>query len=42
VMEWFHLSHEQVTAVLDFAVRSLDLPPRTQSPALAVDAHTLR
>ena len=42
VMEWFHLSHEQVTAVLDFAVRSLDAPPGMQPPALAVDAHTLR
>ncbi|SPF50455.1 conserved hypothetical protein [Candidatus Sulfopaludibacter sp. SbA4] len=42
VMEWFHLSHEQVTAVLEFAARSLDAPPGMQAPALAVDAHTLR
>ena len=42
VMEWFHLSHEQVIAVLEFAVRSLDAPPGMQSPAPTVDAHTLR
>ena len=42
IMEWFHLSNEQVVAVIEFAARSLDalpaLPPSTQ----AVDAHTLR
>jgi uncharacterized protein (DUF433 family) len=27
VMEWFHLSHEQVVAVIEFAARSLDAPP---------------
>ncbi len=27
VMEWFHLSHEQVNAVIEFAARSLDAPP---------------
>jgi uncharacterized protein (DUF433 family) len=34
IMEWFHLSQEQVVTVIDFAARSLDAP--------AVDAHTLR
>jgi len=27
IMEWFHLSHEQVVAVIEFAARSLDAPP---------------
>ena len=40
IMEWFHLSHEQVVAVIEFASRSLDAPP--QQPAQPVDAHTLR
>jgi uncharacterized protein (DUF433 family) len=43
IMEWFHLSREQVVAVIDFAARSLDAPPALQEPpAHAVDAHTLR
>jgi uncharacterized protein (DUF433 family) len=46
VMEWFHVSREQVKAVLEFAARSLDAPvsaPQApQSPASTVDAHTLR
>ena len=42
VMEWFHLSHEQVTAVLEFAVRSLDAPPGMQSPTPTGNAHTFR
>jgi len=40
-MEWFHLSHEQVVAVIEFAARSLDALP-VQPPAPTVDAHTLR
>jgi len=40
IMEWFHLSREQVVAVIEFAARSLDAPP-TQSPASILDAHTL-
>jgi uncharacterized protein (DUF433 family) len=27
IMEWFHLSHEQVVAVIEFAARSLGAPP---------------
>jgi uncharacterized protein (DUF433 family) len=27
IMDWFHLSNEQVVAVIDFVTRSLDLPP---------------
>jgi uncharacterized protein (DUF433 family) len=40
IMEWFHLTHEQVVAVIEFAARSLDVavvPPR--SPM--ADAHTV-
>ena len=40
IMEWFHLTHEQVIAVIEFAARSLDVavvPPR--SPM--ADAHTV-
>jgi len=41
IMEWFHLSREQVVAVIEFAARSLDAP---QVPPLApvVDAHSVR
>ena len=27
IMEWFHLTREQIVAVLEFAARSLDPPP---------------
>ncbi len=30
IMEWFHLSREQVVAVIEFAARSLDAPPAMQ------------
>jgi uncharacterized protein (DUF433 family) len=41
IMEWFHVTHEQVVTVLEFAARSLDAPPiAPETPAL--DAHTLR
>jgi uncharacterized protein (DUF433 family) len=38
IMEWFHLSREQVNVVIEFAARSLDAPP---SAAInrPVDAH---
>ena len=35
IMEWFHLTREQIVAVLEFAARSLD--PAPTPPAL--DAH---
>ena len=38
ITEWFHLTHEQVIAVLEFAARSLDAP-LVQPPA--PDAHPL-
>jgi hypothetical protein len=41
IMDWFHLSHEQVVAVIEFAARSLDGTPIPPS-APAADAHTLR
>jgi uncharacterized protein (DUF433 family) len=41
IMEWFHLSEEQVVAVIGFAARSLDAPPFIQRPAQTLDAHPL-
>jgi len=41
IMDWFHLSHEQVAAVIEFVARSLDAPPLPPS-AQASDAHPLR
>ena len=40
IMDWFHLSHEQVVAVIEFAARSLDAPA-VRSPAQTVEAHTV-
>jgi uncharacterized protein (DUF433 family) len=40
IMAWFHLSREQIVAVIEFAARSLDGPPVTP-PAQVVDADTL-
>ena len=40
IMEWFHLSREQVVAVIEFAARSLDAPPPRASTPMP-DAHTL-
>jgi uncharacterized protein (DUF433 family) len=42
IMDWFHLSREQVVAVIEFAARSLDVTPPPQGPVQTVDAHTLR
>ena len=45
VMEWFHLSRNQVRAVLEFAARSLDAPPcmpaSAQAPVPTVAADPL-
>ena len=30
IMEWFHLSREQIVSVIEFAARSLDAPPPAQ------------
>ena len=39
IMEWFHLSQEQVVAVIGFAARSLDASAPSRPFAQAVDAH---
>ena len=41
IMDWFHLSREQIVAVIEFAARSLDAPPPSRQFAQAVDAHTV-
>lgn len=41
IMEWFHLTREQVVTVIEFAARSLDAPS-AMPPAPNVDAHPLR
>ena len=40
IMEWFHLSRDQVVAVIEFAARSLDAPAVPRGAAM-VDAHPL-
>jgi uncharacterized protein (DUF433 family) len=40
IMEWFHLSHEQVVAVIEFAARNLDVPGVPPRSPIA-DAHTV-
>jgi uncharacterized protein (DUF433 family) len=42
IMEWFHVTREQVIAVLEFAARSLDPPASSQTSVPSVDAHSLR
>ncbi len=37
IMEWFHLNRQQIVSILDFAVRSLDLPPQPQT--VTMNAH---
>jgi uncharacterized protein (DUF433 family) len=37
IVDWFHVTREQVVTVLEFAARSLDAPPVSR-PAL-IDAH---
>ena len=41
IMEWFHLSEEQVASVIAFAARSLDQPPVFALSAQPIDAHPL-
>ena len=40
IMEWFHLTHEQIIAVIEFAARSLDVPVAPPRSPMA-DAHTV-
>jgi len=43
IMDWFHVTREQVLAVIDFAARSLDTPLAIERPpASTVDAHPVR
>jgi len=42
IMDWFHVTREQVVAVLEFAARSLDAPAMQRPPASPADAHTFR
>jgi uncharacterized protein (DUF433 family) len=41
IIEQFHVTREQIRAVLEFAARSLDTPPVPVSGALLADAHSL-
>jgi hypothetical protein len=41
IMEWFHLTREQVVTVIEFAARSLNAPS-TMPPVPNVDSHPLR
>ena len=41
IMEWFHLSQEQIVAVLEFAARSLDAPVPVGAAPDGTNAHTL-
>jgi uncharacterized protein (DUF433 family) len=40
IIEQFHVTREQVQAVLEFAARSLDAPPRLVGAGLSPDAHS--
>lgn len=42
IMEWFHLSREQVVSVIEFAARSLDAPTPVPSDDPVVHAHPVR
>ena len=44
IMDWFHLSREQVVAVIEFAARSLDAPAAhpISSSGQGADAHSFR
>ena len=42
IMDWFHVTREQVVTVLEFTARSLDAPPDVHPPASTVDAHSVR
>jgi uncharacterized protein (DUF433 family) len=41
IIEQFHVTREQVQAVLEFAARSLDAPPVPVGASTASDAHSL-
>lgn len=39
ITDWFHLSKEQVAAVIEFAARGLDASAPTRRPAAPANAH---
>jgi uncharacterized protein (DUF433 family) len=41
IIEQFHVTREQIQAVLEFAARSLDAPPVPASAATLTDARSL-
>jgi uncharacterized protein (DUF433 family) len=41
IIEQFHVTREQIQAVLEFAARSLDTPPIPPNAATSTDAHSL-
>jgi uncharacterized protein (DUF433 family) len=41
IVEQFHVTREQIQAVLEFAARSLDAPPVPVGAASITDAHSL-
>ncbi|HYW41219.1 MAG TPA: DUF433 domain-containing protein [Bryobacteraceae bacterium] len=41
IVEQFHVTPEQIKAVLEFAARSLDAPPAAVPVSTSTDAHTL-
>ena len=40
IIEQFHVTREQIQAVLEFAARSLDVPPIPVGAATLTDAHS--
>ncbi|MFN0101029.1 MAG: hypothetical protein ACKV2U_02945 [Bryobacteraceae bacterium] len=40
IIEQFHVTREQIQAVLEFAARSLDVPPVIVGAASSTDAHS--
>ncbi len=42
IMEWFHLTRDQVLSVIEFAARSLDAPPAVPPAGPNLDARSLR
>lgn len=41
IMEWFHLTRDQIAIILEFAARSLDAVPPTTPAPVAADAHSV-
>jgi uncharacterized protein (DUF433 family) len=41
IIEQFHVTREQIQAVLAFTARSLDPPPVHAEPAILTDAHSV-